>query len=76
MTNSDKQETVDEAHTAQISLTEEAGGGTVTVMRDDGSVSIAHNEVMLEWPAPIAFLVGRLLIHMALQVDPSLKDSL
>lgn len=67
------QKIVDTAYTAKIGLQD---GSTVTVMRDGKTISVAHNEAMLSWPAPVAFLTGRLLMHMALQIDPSLKDTL
>lgn len=72
------QKAIDTAHTIQIDLTEKAGGGKIVVMRDeDGTVSIAHRDTILGgWPAPIAFMAGLMLMHMALQVDPSLKGQL
>ena len=78
VSDEEAQKAIDTAHTAHIDLTEAAGGGKIVIMRDeDGTVSIAHRDTILGgWPAPIAFLAGRMLMHMALQIDPSLKGTL
>lgn len=71
------QEIADEAHTIELDLTEAAGGGKIVVMRDEDKVSIAHRDTLLDdWPAPIAFAAGRMLMHMAQVIDPSLEGQL
>ncbi len=80
MSNKDKeqQKIVDEAHTIEIELTEAAGGGKIVVKRhEDDSITISHaGTTMNGWPAPIAYMAGRMLMHMATQVDPSLEGKM
>lgn len=78
--NTEQQKAVDTAHTVVLQLTPAAGGGDVvaSVVDEKGSkwIKLRCGIIAMKWPVPVAYMVGRMLMHLATRIDPSLAGKL